>query len=335
MLPSGLSHLEGSGATELVVLTSRDSKRPRRPSQGPRSRRKSPGFAATHSAQPSPVSPEKKDRALLIRVDGPETGQVFAIAGDGLTLGRQPDTDLRIDELGVSRRHARIRRVDAHYEIEDLGSHNGTYVSGKRVKSVTLAEGSLIQIGSQASFRFTRTTHEHEQLLRQLYEFSTRDALTGVYNRRHFDERLRSELAFATRHNTPLGLILLDVDRFKQINDVYGHLGGDNVLTEVARRLVHMLRGEDLVARYGGEEFAVLLRSSGIPGCVHAAERLRAAIEEAPCPAGDREVSITISGGCASLGECDAPTAVALISLADERLYAAKKGGRNRIVADG
>jgi two-component system cell cycle response regulator len=170
--------------------------------------------------------------------------------------------------------------------------------------------------------------------LRQLYEFSTRDALTGVYNRRHFDERLRSELAFAIRHNTPLGLILLDVDRFKQINDVHGHLGGDKVLAEIAHRLVRMLRGEDLVARYGGEEFAVLLRSSDIPGCVHAAERLRAAVEEAPCRAGDRKVSITISGGCACLAECNEPTAAALIALADERLYAAKKRGRNRIVAD-
>lgn len=112
-------------------------------------------------------------------------------------------------------------------------------------------------------------------------------------------------------------------------------MGGDKVLAEVGHRFVRMLRGEDLVARYGGEEFAVLLRSSDIPGCVHAAERLRAAIEEAPCPAGDRKVSITISGGCACLTECDESTAAALIALADERLYAAKKGGRNRIVADG
>jgi len=316
-------------------LTSRDSKRPLRPSQGPRSRRKNPRLAATHSAQPPPVAPEESDRALLIRIDGPETGQVFAIDGKGLKLGRQPDSDLRIDELGVSRRHARIRKVDAHYEIQDLGSHNGTYVSGKRVRHATLTEGTLIQIGSQASFRFTRTTHEHEQLLRQLYEFSTRDALTGVYNRRHFDERLRSELAFAIRHNTPLGLILLDVDRFKQINDMHGHLGGDKVLAEVAHRLVKMLRGEDVVARYGGEEFAVLLRSSDIPGCLNAAERLRAAVEETPCQAIDRKVKITISGGCACLTECDEPTATALVALADERLYAAKKRGRNRIVADG
>jgi diguanylate cyclase (GGDEF)-like protein len=153
-------------------------------------------------------------------------------------------------------------------------------------------------------------------------------------NRRHFDERLAAELAFARRHETDLALVLLDVDHFKRINDSLGHATGDVILAEVATRLQRTLRGEDLVARFGGEEFAVVLRSEGIEQAMQVADRLRSCVSERAYAVAERPVEVTISGGCACLTEGEA-TAAALLGAADRRLYLAKSAGRNRIVGKG
>ena len=194
-------------------------------------------------------------------------------------------------------------------------------------------DGVLIQIGLHASFRFTVVSARQEKLLRELYESSTRDALTGLYNRRHFDDRTRAELAYAKRHQLDVGFVMIDVDFFKRVNDTYGHAAGDVILKNVAATLARQLRTEDVIARVGGEEFAILLRGISTDGARRLAERLRANVESLPILADGIPIAVTISAGCSALSETEDNSLKSLLSIADQRLYDAKRSGRNRVVA--
>ena len=186
----------------------------------------------------------------------------------------------------------------------------------------------------------TRTSeHERKQLERALherslalYETSVHDPLTHLYNRRYLTHRLDEELAFATRHDTGLGVVILDLDFFKAVNDKYGHGGGDEVLVGLGAVLHNAVRREDVVARYGGEEFAIVLRGLDLASVAVAAERVRAAVEAHTFLVGGQRVPVTVSAGCASLACCGPTKAVGhLLSVADARLYRAKRSGRNRV----
>ncbi len=153
------------------------------------------------------------------------------------------------------------------------------------------------------------------------------DALTDLPNRRAFDDELERRVAAFRRQGIPLGVLLVDVDRFKGVNDQHGHQVGDLVLKEVAKALRSVVRDCDLLARYGGEEFVVLLAGSTQAEFAAAAERMRRAVEQHEIRAAGKMLKITLSGGVAeaTAGE---DTAV-LLRRADEALYAAKSGGRN------
>ncbi|TQS47012.1 sensor domain-containing diguanylate cyclase [Cryptosporangium phraense] len=160
------------------------------------------------------------------------------------------------------------------------------------------------------------------------------DGLTGLHTRRFFDEALSSGTAQNLRTTDDIGLLLVDLDHFKSVNDTHGHPAGDQVLREVARRLRDSTRSGDVVARYGGEEFAILLPRTGRPELVSIAERIRAAIDRDPVrlPNG-RPLRVTVSIGLAAASEGLA-SSDELTSAADRRLYAAKAGGRNQVSAD-
>lgn len=151
------------------------------------------------------------------------------------------------------------------------------------------------------------------------------DSLTGVANRRTFDEQFGKELERARRERSSLSLVLCDVDHFKQFNDEHGHQVGDDVLAEVAATLEREQRPYDLVARYGGEEFAVILSQTDFDGAMRVAERLRRSVEET-----GRELGVTASFGVASADD-GVVTRADLVSTADACLYAAKENGRNRV----
>lgn len=161
------------------------------------------------------------------------------------------------------------------------------------------------------------------------------DGLTGVHNRRYFESRCLEEVQAARRSGLPLVCLLLDVDHFKRINDTHGHPAGDAVLRYVARLIRAQLRGSDVVARYGGEEFVLLLPGTPLPAALETAERIRRVIAAQSMPLQLAEpLRITVSIGAAVLGagEGEAATqAAALVQRADQALYAAKQGGRNRV----
>ncbi|WP_433825283.1 GGDEF domain-containing protein [Actinoplanes sp. CA-015351] len=158
------------------------------------------------------------------------------------------------------------------------------------------------------------------------------DGLTGLRSRRFFEEALCTESARAARHHLPLSMLLLDIDHFKNVNDTYGHNGGDRVLVEVTHRLKEMVRAGDVVARYGGEEFAVLLPGTSPEQALEIAEQVRRGVGTAPIAVADsRLIRVTVSVGVA--GMPGAGTTAELVLAADRALYAAKNAGRNRVTS--
>ncbi len=169
---------------------------------------------------------------------------------------------------------------------------------------------------------------------KRLYEATVRDRLTGAYNRHFLDERLKSEWAHATRHDSRLSVLFVDADHFKKVNDTYGHAGGDAVLKALAATLGKALRGEDVVARYGGEEFVILVRGAPPEAVAQVAERVRAEVASKPIEHEGKEIAVTVSIGTATHEKGRAfESADALVAAADAALYKAKETGRNRVVA--
>ena len=169
---------------------------------------------------------------------------------------------------------------------------------------------------------------------RALSEVSSRDTLTGLYNRSYVIDKLESEINRAVRHGSPMALLMLDIDHFKTINDTYGHPVGDQVLQWVGRTLRESCRVYDIPGRYGGEEFCVVLPQTQLGNTTVVAERVRTRMAEAELRLADASVQVTASFGIAgvdSVPEDGIISAAALIDRADRALYTAKNRGRNRV----
>jgi two-component system, cell cycle response regulator len=276
-----------------------------------------------------------RNEAICLCTAGAECGKVLTIPAEGEALiGRAAECTFRFEEPTVSLRHARVVRSKATTTFHDLGSHNGSVINEVRVGEapVVLRDGDTLQLGPSLMLRYALVSAEERAALEQVYQNSLRDGLTGIFNRKYFDMRLVAEIAFARRHETELSLLLVDLDHFKSINDLHGHLAGDEVLRRTAALFAGELRHQDVLARYGGEEFVIVLRGIDGTGALSIAERLRAHLESMPVVSGDARIAVTASIGATSLAECGAQDgAPALLALADARLYAAKRAGRNRV----
>jgi diguanylate cyclase (GGDEF)-like protein len=275
---------------------------------------------------PTPIC----DRGTLTMVSGAEAGSVYRL-GPTSFVGRSPECEIQIDHVGISRRHAKIIReadTDTEYVIQDLGSRNGTSVRGRAITRCRLVDGDRIGFGP-VFFRFALADEKEVLALKQRYEFSVVDGLTGAINRKHFDDRLIVELAYAKRHQSDVSLIILDVDHFKAVNDQLGHPAGDAVLRQLAATVKGALRVEDVFARYGGEEFAIIARGVGSEEALTFADRIRSLVETTAFAHEKTPVSVTVSLGVASLLDCKEPSVDQLVRLADSALYSAKASGRN------
>ena len=166
-----------------------------------------------------------------------------------------------------------------------------------------------------------------------LLNLSNTDPLTQLFNRRYLTEALEKELMRSARTNSPLALVMLDIDHFKQVNDSYGHQKGDRVLITLADLLRRHLRQYDVAARFGGEEFALILPDTQLPQALEVAERLRAATEDLSFPGNLQDLSLSISLGAAVFPCGNIKTVDDLIREADYALYSAKRAGRNRVEA--
>jgi len=179
----------------------------------------------------------------------------------------------------------------------------------------------------------SRTQRELKNKLRFALDNAAHDGLTGLFNRRYFDRRLREEVAHAKRHKQPFAIVMLDLDHFKLVNDTYGHEDGDRVLRHIAEVAQAQLREDDVACRYGGEEFVLLLRGTNSMAARVVANRLRANLADSPIALGPKDEMrhITFSAGVAAADERNAYKADEIVSRADAALYRAKRAGRNRV----
>ncbi|MBF5042691.1 GGDEF domain-containing protein [Aggregicoccus sp. 17bor-14] len=283
-----------------------------------------------------PAAPARQSAYLIVlsAKSAAGIGRMHKLEGPETLLGRSSEAGFQVEDDGISRKHAKVvGGGEGRFQLVDLGSTNGTYLNGLRVSTAQLCDGDRIQIGSNTVLKFSLQDQLEEQYQRSIYDNATRDALTRLYNRKYFLDTLRKEFAYCLRHRQPLSLVMFDVDRFKAINDTYGHPAGDLVLQRIAQRVLDTVRTEDVLARYGGEEFALMLRDSPEGHALACAERCRQAVASTDFTFGGAALHVTISLGVSTLVDARYTQPEELVGAADTYLYRAKHSGRNRVDA--
>jgi len=267
---------------------------------------------------------------VLVYPPGPDMGRRFPLVRNEVVLGRGSDCDIQVDRDSVSRRHARVFRTGEQWMVEDLGSTNGSYVNDVPIQRANLRDTDFLKIGA-AIFKFLTGAGVEAAYYEEIYRMTIIDGLTGAHNKRAFLEFLEREIARCARYRRPLSLLMFDIDHFKSINDTHGHLTGDYVLREMAKRLLHRVRREELLARYGGEEFAAVLPETDHAGAMTFGETIRKIVGDEPFEYEGDRFPVTVSVGVATVEGEDIDCS-AFIKLADENMYKAKREGRNRVV---
>lgn len=231
--------------------------------------------------------------------------------------------EYRHEALGIALAYGRRSRHSCHYDLKIENESLGDIVFRRRraFSSTELANLEVLLCTLLYPMR-------NGILYRDALSRAQKDPLTGICNRAALDDALIQEIRLAQRHDTPLSLVLIDIDHFKRINDRFGHTTGDQALCAVVESAQKCARNTDALFRYGGEEFVILLRNTDTDGAAQMAERLRKQIAQLKFVAEGEQIQMTISAGIASLADTD--DAASFFERADAALYAAKKAGRNR-----
>ena len=265
---------------------------------------------------------------IIYTVNSRELGKRFSLAGGPVNLGRGAENTIILDNDAVSRRHALVEVREGKYFLVDMNSTNGTYVNDEIVHDHALRRGDQIKIGDTI-LKFLSGSDLESQYHETIYRMTIIDGLTSVHNKRYLIEQLEREISRATRHRRPLTVVMLDIDHFKEVNDIFGHLAGDQVLKEVAQLAKSRLRPDDVIARYGGEEFAIVLPETKLDGGILIADQLRQMIADEMFTFEDEEIQVTVSCGVSELAtdwRCHD-----FLKDADRNLYEAKRSGRDRV----
>ena len=275
------------------------------------------------------------ERLVLLAIDGPAVGKEFALTRPSAILGRGRGASLILPDSAVSRLHVKLTLVPEpgrtgrlNVLLQDMKSTNGVRVNGTAVQRRVLRGGEKILVG-KTILRLERRDSYDAAFYGRLQKMATTDPLTGVGNRLSLAQEMERQESEWIRYGRPFGLLLVDLDHFKRVNDRWGHAAGDQVLRGVAVTIASSLRGPDRAFRYGGEEFVVTLSETDRQGLLAVAERIRTAVAATPVRFRDHSFRLTVSIGGVAGGTEDP------LSLADRALYQAKRAGRNRTVLAG
>lgn len=276
-------------------------------------------------------APTRVAGACVVVIYGPELGKRVVLTRGALEIGRSSQSGLCIPQESVGRKHARVAWDGHRHVLTDLGSRNGTFVNDELVRPQrALVDGDRIKIG-RTILKYMSSDDIEAAYHEEIYRLMTIDALTQVHNLRAWNEAIEREYNRAIRYRRPLSLVLFDIDRFKRVNDVHGHVAGDGVLRQLAFAIKPWLRKQDVLARVGGEEFGVLLPEIDLGGARVVAEKIRKLVESARFVVDQKPLSCTVSVGLSTLNSA-VPSPSSLFEVAARNLHAAKGGGRNRVV---
>ncbi len=276
-----------------------------------------------------PAVMDAPKEASLVQIYGPSLGSRYVLDKAEITIGRDASNDIVLDNVNVSRAHARLLCHDGRVVLADLGSTNSSAVNDQEITNAELRNGDIVKIGS-VILKFLTGGNAEALYYEEIYRLTISDGLTGVPNRRSFDDFLEREFARAKRYERPLSLGMFDLDHFKLVNDHHGHLAGDYVLGRLASTLRTLVRREQLLARYGGEEFAIVMPETQLEKAEMFGEKVRSLVESTSFVFDGATIPVTVSMGLATL-TTGIEDQMQLVKAADAALYEAKRLGRNRV----
>ena len=272
-------------------------------------------------------------RPYLIIFIGKDGGKRHKLKRGKMTVGRSSQADITINDQRISRIHCVFEWVGDTIIVTDKGSTNGIFYDSKKVTNAVLQPGIPIQLGQSVmkiEFKDEAELQAEENLLRKV----SIDSLTGIFSRQHFDELASMEMAYACRHQQVVGMIMLDIDNFKQVIETYDAQTGDFVLTRFAEIINQTIRTEDLFARYNDEEFVIMPRGVVTREDVLAlCERIRKSVKNHTFLFGEDRIRITVSLGYhieKVKGREHNEKLSDMVSQAAQALYLAKERGRDR-----
>jgi two-component system, cell cycle response regulator len=287
-----------------------------------------------------PARPSSERRPYLLVLSGPQLGEIFALELDReLVLGRDSACEVRLRDTGVSRKHAGIVAGADGARLRDLGSTNGIFVEGIRVADCKLQDGQRVQMGMHTALKYCLCDDLEIGYQRRLAEGALLDPETGLFNRRHFDDRLAAELVTASRYTRPMSLLCVEVDGLSRVTEASGRAVTDEVLGLVSRLLKSAVRREDVLARVNAEAFGVVARETPLSAGRALGERIRRAVEQGHITVRGQDLALTVSVGVIGIdaigtyvtGRTDAE----VMGLAESALRRARVAGGNRVEADG
>jgi diguanylate cyclase (GGDEF)-like protein len=267
-----------------------------------------------------------KFRPALIVMSGQRVGLRISVQGN-LTIGRDATAGLTLPDKGVSSQHALLEDRGGSWTLVDLGSTNGTAVNGTRIVEIDLSHGDKLAFGTTL-VRFEVQDAADQAFSEMIAEMVHIDDLTGLYLRRRFDAEVQALVAAHEASGGPIGLLAMDLDGIKAINDANGHLFGAYTIAECGKLIGELVRGKGFATRFGGDEFVAALPGCDIDAAVAFAEAIRARIASHPFEFEGKTLRPGISIGAAAY-PADGRDAVELFRQADAALYAAKRSGKN------
>lgn len=267
-------------------------------------------------------------KPVLVVITGNEIGTRRKLS-DNIVAGRAPDAHLHLSDAGVSWHHARFEDRGGAWAVVDLNSTNGVTVNGKRCAEATLAANDRIGLG-RTVLRFEEQDAIEAAYDEQMERMVSIDDLSGLLLRRRFDRECALLFDAARQKGTPLGLLVMDLDGVKRINDTHGHIYGAHVIGAAGHRIGQALEGRAIASRFGGDEYCAAIPGANIEQCESIGRELLAAISDQPYEKDGLVLRVGVSIGVASF-PADARDAATLFRLADEAMYRAKQAGKHRV----
>ena len=268
---------------------------------------------------------------VLLQYDAGAAGKRFLLVETKNTIGRRADkVQVWIDDVSVSREHCEIVMVGTKAFVTDLGSLNGTYINDQVVQqNAELRHSDMLRVGN-VRLRYFAHGSADQLLFDRIYRMAVQDKMLDVFRKDYVLEKLEEDVRVSRGNLTPLSLIMFDLDKFKLINDTFGHDAGDYVLKQVCSQVRPLLRSTDTFGRFGGEEFMIILPQTNAVEAFKMAEDIRKTIEAHSIEYEGVHIPVTLSLGVSTLTE-EISNSQDFIKAADNNVYKSKKSGRNKV----